>query len=63
MQCAHPGKSSPQRHAGIDEALTKTIEQGSGLGPAQALAHRPDVQLDDFSPERTVEAQSDWGQP
>ena len=56
MQCAHPCKSSPQRHAGIDEALTETVEQSSRVGAAQSFADCPDMQFDDFPPERSVEA-------
>jgi len=56
MQCAHPREGAPQRHTGDDEALTETVEQRSGLGAAKSFANRPDMQFDDFSTERVVEA-------
>jgi hypothetical protein len=34
MQCRHPSEGTPQWHASVDEALTETIEQRSGLGTA-----------------------------
>ena len=57
MQRAHPGKGAPQRHAGADEAPTQAVEQGGGIGAAQTLGDRPDMQFDDLLPERAVEAQ------
>ena len=56
MQCLHPSKRAPQRHAGDDEALTETVEQPRGIGAAQPFADCPDVQFDDLPPERSVEA-------
>src|ERR1700738_1367470 len=56
MQCAHPSPGAPQRHAGADEALTQAIEQRRGVSAAQTLADCPDVQFNDFLPERPVEA-------
>ena len=55
MQCAHSSEAAPQGHAGADEALAKTVEQGSGLGTAQTLPDRPDMQFDDVPPEPAVE--------
>src|SRR6516225_6326572 len=60
MQCPHPGEGTPQRYAGADEALTQAIEQRSGLGATESFADRPDMQFDDFSPERSVEALREW---
>ena len=57
MQCAHPREGAPQRHAGADEAPTQAVEQGGGIGAAQTLGDRPDMQFDDLLPERAVEAQ------
>ncbi len=57
VQCAHPGESTPQRHTGADEAPTQAVEQGGGIGAAQTLGDRPDMQFDDLLPERLVEAQ------
>jgi len=63
MQRLHPGKGPPQRHAGPDKALTEAIKQDSGIRAAQSLADRPDVQFDDFLPERAVEAQREQRYP
>ena len=56
MQRLHRRMRAPQRHAVDDEALAEAVEQLIGGGAAQALAHRPDMRLDDLMAERIVEA-------
>jgi hypothetical protein len=56
MQCPHRREAAPQWHAGIDKASTEAGEQLSRRSGQQALAHGPDVQIDDPPAERRVKA-------
>src|SRR5215472_6208275 len=47
MQRPHRRKAAPQRHIRDDEALTKTVKQFGRRSTQKALAHRPDMQIDD----------------
>ena len=63
VQGGHPGKGAPQWYSRCDKTLTQTVEQCRSLGSAKPFAHCPDVQFDDFSPERGIEAKRQQGAP
>ena len=62
MQRLHRRMRAPQLRPMDDEALAIAVEQVVGDGPAQSLAHRPDVGLDDAPPEFAVEAEAELRQ-
>ena len=55
MQGLHRRMRPPKRRSMDDEALAIAVEQVVGAAPAQSLAHRPDMRLDDAPPELAVE--------
>jgi hypothetical protein len=61
VQSLHSCERAPQRQTGDDKALAVPIEQRIDRGPVHALPHGPDVQIDDLSSERRVQAQDVQG--
>src|ERR1700758_4046438 len=55
MQCLHRSVTAPQWHADSDEPPAKAVEQFRRGSAQEALPHRPDVQFDDLTADRSVE--------